>query len=79
MWVIMILVIIPFALKFSFKYKYGTSDMHFKRYGSLLNAMHTTEHSSSETEHNQMKLDIKLADYLLKSETKTRICQLMYT
>ena len=67
MWIIRILEIIPFALKVSFKYRYGTSNMHIKRYGSLLNATHKIDHSSSERVHNKVKLGRKLADYLLKS------------
>ena len=75
----MVLEIIPFALKLSFEYRYGTANVHFKCYGSLLNAMHKPEHSSSEIVHNQVKLSKKLVDYSLKSDTKAQICRLTYT
>ena len=64
-----------FCTKVVIMYRYGTSNVYFERYGSLLNATHIIEHFLRDSVLSSQKL----TDYLLKSKTKSRIGQLIYT
>ena len=47
--------------------RFSVSTVHSEYYGSLLNATHKMECSTSKMMHNQMKLSKQLVHYLLRS------------